>query len=228
MKLVRIPPMNVQDGSLNWVQRLLAQFSPIVHAQGMGYGGLYTTVTVDLDGIVYATGTTNAMSGCSCHQAMASTTVTLPTGHAAQATSYGPGEIAQATAVLDMTEGDFTDGDIYATTHTAYCPYLHRDFINNVQTGITNPFISIYAYYFCQPRGGPCVKAPNPMTGERTYTHDRCNPGKVCNRIYSRNNNWPFTLQRVVQISIGGDVSCIAAREGAQQRLDCGSPDPKP
>jgi hypothetical protein len=52
--------------------------------------------------------------------------------------------------------------------------------------GNHHPFISIYAYYFCQPRGGPCAKAPNPMTGERTYTHDRCNPGKVCNRIYSR------------------------------------------
>jgi hypothetical protein len=113
------------------------------------------------------------------------------------------------------------------TAHTAYCPYVRGYFINQ-NTAATNPFVAIHAYYFCQPYGGPCEKAPNPLNGQQTYTHDRCNPGNVCNRVYSRENNWPFTLQRVAQISIGGNIICVASKEGAQRRIACDSPDPKP
>lgn len=222
MKLVPIPNMQNHVGSL-W-DRL---FEPPVHAQNMYYNTTYTTVvgdtTADDTGYFYAYGVTDASAGCSCHEAQVQTTLTSTGGGYVVNNSQG-GPYAEVQESYYLQSADFNDdGYITATSvHSAYCPIGNVWFINQEQTVSSNPLQVIRAYYYCNPQGGPCVKAAG------FYTHRRCNPLGVCNGLLSRQNNWPFTLQTVAQISISGNLICAADKATAQQMITCSSPDPKP
>lgn len=225
--LIPIPAMHPHVAR-GWVDRLEEYLSVRpVHAQGMiPYSSLYTVVTgVDDDGIIYATGTTNAFSGCNCHSVSTYTLITLPSGHQAGDTDPGGhGEVAQTTASLAMSGSDFqVDGTINVnTTHNAYCPISYTQFVNNEQTAVTPPLKNIRAYYRCDQSGGQCT------TNMGFRAHRRCNPGNVCDLLLSVQNNWLYTLQTVAQISINGGLTCAAEKSTAQQQTSCHSPDPVP
>jgi len=236
VKLFPIPPMKHHAAQApNWWNQLLAYLRPrTVYAQGMTpYASLYTSMSVD-DGdapTIYATGTTNAQSGCNCHDVSVYTTLTLPGGRMDGDTRYGYYEVAQATVALTLTGSD-SDGFMQASsTHNAYCPINQTQFVSGEQTSQSNPLQKTRAYYKCVSlNNGQCVKQPHPFfPAIQVYTHDRCNSGTICNRLWSRNNNWLFTLQTVWQISIGGNTTCSAVPPpDAQQRIACASPDPIP
>lgn len=212
------------------LERLRRIFSlPSVYAQGMTpYASLYTVTNADEDGFVYATGTTNAQSGCNCHDVNTYTTLTLPGGRWDGDTRFGAGEVAQATVVMQLLPSDESGFMQASTQHNAYCPISQAQFVNGEQTAQNNALQKIRAYYKCAVvSNGQCVSGQHPFfPSTQVYTHDRCNPGNICNRLYSRNNSWLFTLQTVWQTSVGAGIQCAAiGPPDAQMRIACVSPD---
>lgn len=136
VKLVPLPSMAPKAaGPATLLERLRQIVSlPAVYAQGMTpYSSLYTVTSADEDGFVYATGTTNAQSGCNCHSVNTYTTLILPGGRMAGDTVFGPGEVAQATVSMQLLPSDSSGFMQANTSHVNY-----TQFVNNEQTSHSN------------------------------------------------------------------------------------------
>ncbi|MCI0620742.1 MAG: hypothetical protein L0387_03575 [Acidobacteria bacterium] len=224
IKLFPLPTMNKKTAG--FMERLFSL--PRVYAQGMGpTGSAYTTLTVaSAYSQVIATGVTDGSSGCTCHQSDAIVTLTLANGRNASSYVTNQVETAISDAELILGDSDFTDGTITGSTqHHSWCPMAGFGFINTNTSAVGNSRF-IQAYYYCDPRDGPCA------TSLGAATYHRCRPqGDLCDTVTSFklpggfSNFPPYALCNVLFIDTpAGDV-CIGGSMTASD--NCGTSDPR-
>lgn len=194
--------MPTQGASVRGLIDKLVEFLELttVHAQEMiPYASTYTNVTMDENAEIYATGTTNAQSGCSCHDVYAYTTLRLPNGRMGGDTSSGYGEVAQATASLALSPADEVDGLVEAnTSHRAYCPISQQTFVDGI-TSIAQQLQFRRAYYWCERdnTGSACRL----YGGGSRAIFNKCFPDGFCDVLnYNVTRKGPPTLYRLLQV----------------------------
>jgi murein DD-endopeptidase MepM/ murein hydrolase activator NlpD len=108
-------------------------------AEAMTYSSATYSDIVVSGGIIYGWGVTDASSGCYCHKAKVTTTITSPNGRIqTNGDLYGGRghEVARADVQLPFDETDVGDYTEFST-HWAFCPYCNCNFINGSQSSFT-------------------------------------------------------------------------------------------
>jgi hypothetical protein len=206
IKLHPLPQMNMPHQANLWDHLFSIQ---TVSAQGMTpYATTYSTQSGNGD-MVQATSFTDASSSCYCHQTSVYLSVSGPSGTVASSSGLG-GEFTQGYAEYTLTDADYTDGNIIATsTYYAYCPYVGVFLDTIVSDWMPLRVMRAYLRY----------------DGSNIY--HRCNPTGNCDILVAVGGGRPsFVLADITEINIKLTYLCMW--KTVQIVDSCHSPDPKP